>query len=138
MAGEPHQYRLEGFAAPDQLDHVHALLERAGREHPEIDPIDLMLFDTAVIEIANNVVEHGRPRGKVRWRLTVSIGEAEIVADLYDSAQPADVAFDTAMPEADADSGRGLPLACALLDELTVTREPGANRWRMVRHLARQ
>lgn len=51
MAGE---YQLEGFAVPEQLEAVHELLGQAAAEHPELDPMDVMLFETAVIEIANN------------------------------------------------------------------------------------
>ncbi|MFC4616818.1 hypothetical protein ACFO3K_18975 [Cellulomonas algicola] len=63
MTGEPREYVLEGFAVPEELSHVSDLLELAGAEHPEVDPTDLMLFETAVVEIANNVVEHGKPHG---------------------------------------------------------------------------
>ena len=46
------------------------LLEAVGREHPDLDRGALMLFETAVIEVAGNVVEHGRPPGQVQWSST--------------------------------------------------------------------
>jgi serine/threonine-protein kinase RsbW len=135
MAGEARTYRLEGFAVPAELDRVHALLARAGAEHPEVDPTALMLFETAVIEIANNVVEHGRPIGEVRWRFVLTIDDEAIRADLHDSAQPVTADLDAPMPETDAESGRGLPLAGALLDEITVQQGPDGNHWHMARRL---
>lgn len=135
MAGDAVIYRLDGFAVPDELDRVHELLELAGSEHPEVGSTDLMLFETAVIEIANNVVEHGRPIGEVRWRLVLTIDGHELSADLYDSADEVDVDLDAAMPDAETEGGRGLPLAGALLDHLSVERSNGVNHWRLVRRI---
>jgi serine/threonine-protein kinase RsbW len=136
VAGDTVVYRLDGFAVPDEIDRVHGLLELAGAEHPEVGETDLMLFETAVIEIANNVVEHGRPIGEVRWRLVLTIDGHELTADLYDSADEVVVDLDATMPDADTDGGRGLPLAGALLDHLSVERSDGGNHWRLVRRLA--
>jgi serine/threonine-protein kinase RsbW len=135
VAGDTAVYRLDGFAVPGELDRVHELLERAGSEHPEVGATDLMLFETAVIEIANNVVEHGRPIGEVRWRFVLTIDGQELGADLYDSAEAVNVDLDAGMPGADMEGGRGLPLAGALLDHLSVERSDGGNHWRLVRRL---
>lgn len=135
MAGDARTYRLEGFAVPAELDRVHELLGRAGAEHPEIDATELMLFHTAVIEIAANVVEHGRPEGEVRWEFVLTIDSSEIVADLYDSAEATTVDLHAPMPEAEAEGGRGVPLAGALLDEIVVQHTPDGNHWHLVRRL---
>ena len=134
MGGE---YTLEGFAVPTELDRVHALLERAGSEHPELDPTDLMLFETAVIEIATNVVEHGQPHGEVRWRLELRIDDDEIEAELHDTGAEFQVDLGAQMPGTEAESGRGLPLASAMLDEIELARVDDSNHWRMVRRLGR-
>lgn len=136
MGGDSGGYRLDGFAVPAELDRVHRLLEIAAADHPEVDATDLMLFETAVIEIANNVVEHGRPHGEVSWRFLLTIDAREMRADLYDSAQEVAVDLHAVMPEADAESGRGLSLANALLDEISVERTGSGNHWRLVRHLS--
>ena len=128
-------YVLEGFAVPDQLDAVHALLARAASEHPGLDPTDVMLFETAIIEIANNVVEYGRPEGEVRWRFTIRVREHEIEAELDDTGQSFTPAQGKAMPGEDAESGRGLAIAEALLDRIEFKRMDDTNHWRMVRRL---
>ncbi|ACZ31760.1 putative anti-sigma regulatory factor, serine/threonine protein kinase [Xylanimonas cellulosilytica DSM 15894] len=135
MTGDEDDYVLEGFAVPAGLAEVHGLLERVGAEHPEIHATDLMLFETAVGEIAANVVEHGRPIGEVRWRLTLAVREDEIEAELLDSGHEFAADFDTAMPDEMAEGGRGLPLAGALLHRIELTRLDDANHWRMVRRL---
>jgi serine/threonine-protein kinase RsbW len=130
MAGD---YALQGFAVPEGVEDLHTLLDRAGAEHPDLDPSDLMLFETAVIEIANNVVEHGVPPGQVRWRFALHVLPGELRATLSDSGEAFSGEIDGAMPDELAETGRGFPLAHAILDEIEYTRGDGANHWRMVR-----
>jgi len=40
------------------------------------------------------------------------------------------------MPTEDAEGGRGLPLAHAIVNAIEMTRTNDGNRWRMVRKLA--
>ena len=132
---EGKEYVLEGFAVPDQLDAVHSLLAQAADEHPELDPMDVMLFETAIIEIANNVVEYGRPEGEVRWKFTIRVHDDAIEAELDDTGQTFTPARGKAMPGEDAEGGRGLPIAEALLDQIEFKRMDDTNHWRMVRRL---
>lgn len=136
MAGDS-PYLLEGFAVPEQLDAVHDLLARAAGEHPDLDPMDVMLFETAVIEIANNVVEWGRPEGKVRWKFTVRVREDQIEAELDDTGEIFIPRQGKPMPDEEAEGGRGLPLAEALLDQIEFSRTGDTNHWHMVRRLGR-
>jgi len=129
------EYTLEGFAVPDQLDAVHALLAQAAGEHPKLDSMDVMLFETAIVEIANNVVEYGRPEGEVRWKFTIRVHEDEIEAELDDTGQSFTPQQGKGMPGEDAEGGRGLPLAEALLDKIEFSRLGDTNHWRMVRRL---
>lgn len=135
--GGDNDYVLEGFAVPDQIDAVHALLARAAGEHPGLDPTDLMLFETAIIEIANNVVEYGQPRGEVRWRFTIRVREDAIEAELDDTGQTFTPPQGRAMPGEYAEGGRGLPIAEALLDQIEFTRMADTNHWYLVRRLDR-
>ena len=129
------EYVLEGFAVPDQLDAVHSLLAEAAADHPDLDPTDVMLFETAIIEIANNVVEYGRPEGEVRWKFTIRVHDDEIEAELDDTGQTFTPQRGKGMPGEDAEGGRGLPIAEALLDRIEFERIGDTNHWRMVRRL---
>lgn len=126
-------YTLEGFAVPEQLDAVHTLLARAAKDHPELDPMDVMLFETAVIEIANNVVEYGKPSGEVRWKFRIRVLANQIEAELDDTGQRFTPRRDGGMPGADAEGGRGLAIAEAVLDQIEFSRVGDTNHWRMVR-----
>ena len=139
MTGESVQgakeYVLEGFAVPDQLDAVHTLLAEAAGDHPMLNPTDVMLFETAIVEIANNVVEYGQPEGEVRWKFTIRVRENEIEAELDDTGQTFTPVRGKAMPGEDAEGGRGLAIAEALLDQIEFKRTDDTNHWRMVRRL---
>lgn len=134
MAGD---YTLTGLAVPAGLDDLHDLLERIGSDHPQLSPADLMLFETAVIEIAGNVVEHGRPPGEVHWTFSLVVHGDRIEAMLSDDGVPfegSDDLPDAEMPDALAEGGRGFALAGAVLDRLDYERADGVNHWRLVRN----
>jgi serine/threonine-protein kinase RsbW len=128
-------YLLEGLAVPESLNLLHDLLDLVGREHPEIDSADLMLFETAVIEVAGNVVEHGKPQGNVAWTFQLEVQDDRLEARLSDSGEeyPGGT-WGTTMPaDPMQEDGRGLALATAVLDALSYERRGTVNHWRMVR-----
>jgi serine/threonine-protein kinase RsbW len=132
MTGE---YLLEGLAVPESLNLLHDLLERVGLEHPDLSDGDLMLFETAVIEVAGNVVEHGRPQGHVAWTFQLSVLPDRLEARLSDSGEeyPGGT-WGTQMPaDPMQEDGRGLALATAVLDRLAYDRTDQVNHWTMLR-----
>ena len=138
MSGD---YTLEGLSVPESLDRLHDLLQQVAEEHPAVAPTDIMLFETAVIEIAGNVVEHGRPHGTVAWSFNLAVLPDRLAAVLSDDGQEYALEEEQladgrwAMPEdAFAEGGRGLALASVALDELDYSRSGGINSWTMVRH----
>ncbi|WP_110181870.1 ATP-binding protein [Nocardioides solisilvae] len=135
MAGEADDgtLSLTGWAVPEGLASLHALLEQGREAHSEIDPEAFMMLETAVVELANNVVEHGRPRGELRWTFTLRVLPGLLEGVLADDGQEYDGDLDAAMPDPLAESGRGIALAQAALDELLLEREDGHNVWTMRR-----
>lgn len=134
MTGE--HYEIAGLAVPRDMEQLHDLLEQASAEHPHIPASDVMMFETAVMELANNVVEHGRPVGQVAWHFRLEVSPESLTARLADSGEEYagwDAAAAHDMPGEMAESGRGLPLASAVLDELDYRREGASNVWTMVR-----
>ena len=134
MAGESEgSYRLDGLAVPQTLGELHELLTKVGEEHPDVEEDDLALFETAVIEIAGNVVEHGRPEGQVTYVFTLKVLPDRLTATIEDSGREGVSNTDAEMPSVWAEEGRGLALAGAVLDELDVERRDGWNHWRLTR-----
>jgi serine/threonine-protein kinase RsbW len=129
-------YLLDGLAVPDSLNLLHDLLEQVGTDHPELTASDLMLFETAVIEVAGNVVEHGHPPGEVSWTFRLAVRADRLEGTLSDSGEEyPGGAWGTDMPDTMEEDGRGLALATAVLDSLVYERAGDINEWTMVRRL---
>lgn len=124
-------------AIPRHLDDVHQALARLWGEVDRVwsrppDPIWRAEFATGVGEIAANIIQHAYPSsapGLLACRLRVF--DRAIEACLSDSGPPY---VPTGVPPSDppllAESGRGLALAQAAVDELTYKRAPaGINEW---------
>lgn len=135
MAGEAAGLALEGWAVPEGLADLHDLVERARAAHPEVDPEAFMMMETAVIEIAGNVVEHGHPAGRIWWSFTLHVRPEGLEGVLSDDGQEYDGDLSSVMPDPLAESGRGLALAQAALDELAYDRVGGKNVWTMRRRV---
>ena len=129
MAGE---YRVDTLAVPETLNLLHDLLDRVREEHPELESTDVMLFETAVIEIANNVVEHGRPPGTIRYSFVLDVDSDKLLGHLSDGGPPLEES-ERAMPDIHSENGRGLALARVALDDLEYERVGDHNEWTMVR-----
>ncbi len=136
MAGHmPDDYEMAGLAVPESINELHDLLERVAADHPHLDPGDLMMFETAVIEVAGNVVEHGRPKGKVVYRFTLGVRPDRIVAHMREASDAIPQFSQDSADQLD-ESGRGLALSRAVLDEMSYRRADGENIWTLVRNLA--
>lgn len=134
MAGD--EFTLEARADAEALPHLHDLIARARATHPEADEEAFMMLRTAALEIAGNVVQHGRPPGQVRWSFTLRVGRDVLEGVLADDGEEYECDLSAVMPDPWAESGRGIPLAQAALDELDYTRHDGKNVWTMRRRVA--
>ncbi|MFH7324576.1 ATP-binding protein [Aeromicrobium sp. JJY06] len=124
---------LRGWAVPDGLEELHDLFERARSAHSEVEGAAFMMLETAVIEIAGNVVEHGRPSGRVQWSFELRVLPEVLEGVLSDDGQEYEGDLSTVMPDLMSESGRGLALAWAALDSLDYAREGDHNVWTMRR-----
>ena len=133
MAGE---YHLDGLAVPESLELLHDLLDEVRRDRPDLDPDALSMFETAIVEIHGNVIEHGRPEGNVLYDFTLHVQEDRLVGVLWDDGQGApDLSEVDSLPDEVSESGRGLWLARATLSDLAFDRVDGRNRWTLTRLL---
>src|ERR1700712_782081 len=93
-------------------------------------------FETAVVEIAANIVEHtNRAEGTSgrRYQLELQADATIVTAVFTDNGMPADIDLSTVtMADTDEESGRGLALAIAALDSLDYRRVDGRNVWTLV------
>ena len=93
-------------------------------------------FETAVVEIATNIVEHTqRAEGTAGrgYTLDLDATASEVTAVFTDNGMPADIDLSAVtMADVEDESGRGLALAIAALDSLDYRHEGGRNIWTLV------
>ncbi|MBZ5732916.1 ATP-binding protein [Nocardioides sp. TRM66260-LWL] len=124
------------LTAPAEPDVVEQVQERLADlwESEGVDPGTAMRFEMGLVEILGNIVEHAYAPDAPGRMLTVEVEvrDGVVRGTLGDNGQP--IAIDLSsvtMPDEDAESGRGLALALAALDELAYERDGGRNRWHL-------
>jgi serine/threonine-protein kinase RsbW len=123
-------------APPRDLAVVHELLEAFWNDLPGLPALDRFAFETALVELAGNVVEHGDDGQGVTCTIRVTAEEGSLAAQLQDTGAAAHVELSPrAMPDPLAECGRGIALVQRLVDDLAYERDGAVNRWRMARRL---
>lgn len=129
MSAEPSFREVVGRADLALIDAVHDALEGLWVEVPDVSDEDRLLFTLAVSEVATNVVEHAAGDVRPTVSIRLAVDAERLVAVMSDDAEPALIRLgEVEMPGSDAESGRGLALALAALDELRHEADDG-NTW---------
>lgn len=123
-------------APPDDVNVVHDLLERVWADSPSISMEDRFSFETALIELAANVIRHADGGSGVSCILAIRTASDSISATLVDSGIAGDIDLGWRdMPDELEESGRGIALIKALVDDLHYDIKDDLNRWRISRKL---
>lgn len=119
----------------DGVSAVHEALEELWAETPGIASWDRMSFETALIELTSNIVQHARSYRHIICLVEISVTDDELRAVLNDSGEEAevDVASPREMPDEWAEAGRGIPFIQALVTEFDFRRVDGQNVWTIAR-----
>ena len=123
-------------AVLDSIDVVQAEFDAWWTELGEDSVATRFSFETAVVEIATNIVEHThRAEGTAgrEFSLELTADASDVTAVFTDNGKPSDIDLSTVtMADIDDESGRGLALAIAALDTLDYGRANGRNIWTLV------
>lgn len=142
FAGETCDYALSVPAAESSVEVFQDVLPHFWRFHPDVERRVRVSLETAAVEILVNIVRHAfeldsarepLPQGS-RRRLDVMLARTvdQVMIQFVDNGQPAELDLSAVtMPDEEAESGRGLAMALAALDELEYERVEGRNRWRL-------
>lgn len=129
-------FELEVSVPPHDVDAVQDMLVDAWNTLPPLADDERMRFELALVELASNVIRHADPGSGVSCTLRIDNLGDRIQATLVDSGKPGDVSIRAAeMPDELSESGRGIPLIRALVDELDYGHDAGVNRWYIMRRL---
>ncbi|HWI02044.1 MAG TPA: ATP-binding protein [Propionibacteriaceae bacterium] len=131
MATSPVELSFQGPAEPTCLDRTHDLLALLWQQRPDVAETDQIMFSTAVLEVANNIVSHGA--AATVW-LTLNGNARQLEAHFCDDGAALDVDLRSAVqPDALAESGRGLALVRMTIDEFSYHHSDGLSHWHLVR-----
>ena len=132
-SGRP-EHSLTAPAESASLEQVHAALEALWGEYDDVTPSDRILFETAVIEIAGNIAQHASAGVPLQFTLNLWVEPDRVEAEFRDHGRRVDIDLDVVvLPDDSAESGRGLAMARAAVDELQYRRDGSTNHWRIVR-----
>lgn len=136
MDAETRAVHIDGPARLALVDHVLDALDDLWTDAPHVGAEDRTLFTLAVSEVATNMVQHTAEPDSVTITVDIRISPAQVEATLTDTAPPAEIDWDgVAMPEPDSESGRGLALSTASLDDLRHVFDAGGNTWLLRRRI---
>lgn len=135
-ADDEGRVELSAPATPEMMHMVHAVLEQLWAHHDDVTMVDRIRFETAVIEILGNIVEHAyrieSDGSERRFDVRLTATDEALVASFGDDGMPAAIDLsNVVMPDEDAESGRGLALAMAAVDDISYDRSAGRNHWRL-------
>jgi serine/threonine-protein kinase RsbW len=121
-------------APPGDVNTVHSFIQELWDAEPAIGDMDKMAFETALIELASNVIEHTGVGNGVSCVISIKATPTTLSAQLSDTAEVGDIQIvGRGMPDEDAESGRGIALVQMLVDELGYNRVGESNVWSFTR-----
>lgn len=136
MPTDPRGFHVDGPAGLALVDRVLDELERLWLTAAEVPVEDRILFGLALSEITTNIAQHNVD-AEVTVNVAVRVIDGALRADITDSAPPAAIDWEAvSMPEEESESGRGLALSRAVLDEFTHTADERGNRWLLQRRVS--
>lgn len=114
----------------DDINTVHDYIERVWAENDDLDEMDRLRFETAIIELAANVIQHGDNGDGVSAEVLITVDSDTIRGRITDSSEAGRVELALReMPDEMAESGRGIAFIQRLVDVLHYERREGENVW---------
>jgi serine/threonine-protein kinase RsbW len=121
---------LELHSPPDDVDTVHDYIQRVWSTAPELDAMDKLKIETAVVELAANIIAHANGGDAVQGKVSLTVDDERIRCRITDTARASEVDLgDRDMPDELAESGRGIAFIQRLVDVLHYERRDGENVW---------
>lgn len=129
------ELRVDGAADLGWLDEIHTAFARLWGRSPGVAALDRTRYETAVIEVATNIMRHSRTAddSPVHATLLMRVLPGELEAEFSDTGVPARVDLDPGPVDDLAMGGRGIALVRRAVDTVSLSYRDGRNVWRLVR-----
>lgn len=125
-------YQRELSIPPNDISIVHQFLEGIWQENPHLVPRDRYSIETAIIELTSNIVLYATATTGIKCKIVIEIDNKDIRVTVTDSGDLADLEIDEhIMPDEFSESGRGIPLIRALVDEFSYENLNKENTWKI-------
>ena len=136
MTERPGSVVIDVAVEPESIDLVQNAFETWWTSLGDDSLETRFSFETAIVEIAANVVEHSRrseaDRGR-RFTLELSATDDRLRAVFHDNGMPSEIDLSAvSMADLEDEDGRGLALALLSLESLDYRHEDGRNVWTLV------
>lgn len=129
-------YRKELSIPPDDISNVHKFLTEVWDENPHLSNRDRNSIETAVIELTSNIILYSNGTNGIKCQILVEIDKEGIQATITDNGDLADLEIDEhIMPDEFSESGRGIPLIRALVDEFSYENLNKENTWKISKRI---
>lgn len=126
-----------GLTGPQDIGHVHGALAELWQLGAPAGPTDerwRLEFEIAVAEVAANVARHVASHSvQVTFAFTASLNHTAVAAVFEDSGVEPRLPDRIGLPDAAAETGRGLAIAQRCLDTLRFERVDLVNRWLLIK-----
>lgn len=123
---------LDTITGAETLDDIGTMIERLWFSNGHVPGAVRTEVEIAVGEIGANIIEHSAKDGPVRLRMEVRVLPDKVQVSFVDDGPPARVDVTAlVMPDHNAEGGRGLALAQAVLGRLHYRRS-AVNHWTLV------
>lgn len=132
LVNEMTTYQRQLSAPPEDVDSVHDFLQIIWNENPEIPAKEKIRVETAIIELAANIILYSEATTGVIFNIIVNTSKDKLEASISDNGELFSLELDShIMPEDYAESGRGIPMVKSLVDKFEFDASNGRNTWRI-------
>lgn len=119
-------------APPENVDSVHDFLQTIWNENPGIPAREKIRIETAIIELAANIILYSESTAGVIFNIVVNTSKNKLEASISDNGELFSLELDShIMPDDFAESGRGIPMVKSLVDKFEFDSSDGRNTWRI-------
>jgi serine/threonine-protein kinase RsbW len=137
IAGPAWERTVVLLVPPHDVDEVHESVDDLWQLNSDLGERERIRFETALVELAGNVIEHAGDGERLLCALTLRRTATTLEAVLSDTGAEVRIPFRAVMPDPEelAESGRGIAMIEMLMDDFAYERDDAGNRWRLVMRL---